>query len=227
LKKTKYPKLEWHKAVDKVEKITYRVYHGNTAGTAYIISIGSVQVDAFKLTSFVTAWHVIEDLITKEESITFRSSNKKTEFTISKNNYSLTRLGPENYDSALITIRTNESILEEKDLIPMLPFGYMLPKGYEIGWLGYPGIVDPEICFFKGVISGYLYDPPTYLIDGVAINGVSGGPAFDDRAHLIGLVSAYIPNTISDTKTLPGLMALKPINIIDYYFKQIVKASII
>jgi hypothetical protein len=34
-----------------------------------------------------------------------------------------------------------------------------------------------------------LKAPPVYLVDGVAINGVSGGPVFDDRCHLVGLVS--------------------------------------
>jgi hypothetical protein len=47
-----------------------------------------------------------------------------------------------------------------------------------------------------------------YLVDGVAINGVSGGPAFrgedDGTVSLIGVLSAYIPNRATG-ETLPGL----------------------
>ena len=45
------------------------------------------------------------------------------------------------------------------------------------------------------------------LIDGVAINGVSGGPAFlvnDKSVALIGVVSAYVPNRATG-EILPGL----------------------
>jgi hypothetical protein len=49
-----------------------------------------------------------------------------------------------------------------------------------------------------------LRKPPVYLVDGVAINGVSGGPVFDDRCHLAGLVSAYLPNRVAPNTTLPG-----------------------
>jgi hypothetical protein len=41
-----------------------------------------------------------------------------------------------------------------------------------------------------------------YLIDGVAIHGVSGGPAFakqkEDSHQLVGVVCAYMPNRASE-----------------------------
>jgi len=44
------------------------------------------------------------------------------------------------------------------------------------------------------------------LVDGVAINGVSGGPALSTMGglFLMGVVSAYIPNRATG-ETLPGL----------------------
>ena len=87
----------------------------------------------------------------------------------------------------------------------------MLPRGTAIGWLGYPGLVFPELCFFHGVVSGHLETPPVYLIDGVAINGVSGGPAFDPSGLVVGLVSAYLPNRLHPDTTLPGLMIVTPL----------------
>lgn len=102
-----------------------------------------------------------------------------------------------------------------------------MPRGSEVGILGFPGLVEPELCFFKGSVSGFLNQPPTYLIDGVAINGVSGGPAFDSRAHLIGLVSAYIPNRVDESTTLPGLMSLMPISAIRFYLETSMKAHVL
>ena len=87
-------------------------------------------------------------------------------------------------------------------------------------------MAEAELCFFHGFISGYFNDPPTYLVDGVAINGVSGGPAFDNRVHIIGLVSAYIPNRVDRQTTLPGLMALIPINAIRYWMEYRVGAKV-
>ena len=67
--------------------------------------------------------------------------------------------------------------------------------------------------------------PPTYLVDGVAINGVSGGPVFDDRCHLIGVVFAYIPNQLGENTLLPGLAAITPINAIRYWLDNHLQAT--
>ena len=47
-----------------------------------------------------------------------------------------------------------------------------------------------------------------YLVDGVAINGVSGGPAFIPEKMLIGVVAAYIPNRATG-EPLPGLAVVR------------------
>jgi hypothetical protein len=65
------------------------------------------------------------------------------------------------------------------------------------------------LCFFSGKISSFLQDEECYLIDGVAINGVSGGAVFsklaDSTPEIIGVVSAYLPSR-RPTDTLPGLL---------------------
>lgn len=69
------------------------------------------------------------------------------------------------------------------------------------------------LCFFSGSISAYLPDRNSYLVDGVAINGVSGGPAVvieDDGITVIGVVSAYIPN-LATGQVLPGLCQLSDV----------------
>jgi len=127
----------------------------------------------------------------------------------------------------LILLSTKKHIINHQQLAPMMPYQSMLARGAEVGWLGFPGLVEPELCFFHGNVSGSLNEPPTYLIDGVAINGVSGGPVFDERAHLIGLVSAYIPNRVDAQTTLPGLAALVPINGIRFFMENNMSARIL
>lgn len=66
-------------------------------------------------------------------------------------------------------------------------------------------MTPPRPCFFTGVISAFIEHESCYLIDGVAINGVSGGPVFtdDDPPELIGSISAYLANNGGNT---PGLL---------------------
>jgi len=86
-----------------------------------------------------------------------------------------------------------------------------LKVGNEIGWLGFPG--GEELCFFSGRVSAWLESPRSYLVDGVAIHGVSGGPAFfvyEGDALLIGVVSMYIPNRATG-EVLPGLSVVRDV----------------
>ena len=86
---------------------------------------------------------------------------------------------------------------------------YTLP-GVEIGWLGYPAIPQAGLCFFSGRISAFRTEDSTYFVDGVAINGVSGGPAFSlakSDPVLVGVVTAYIPN-LATGNILPGMAVI-------------------
>jgi hypothetical protein len=75
-------------------------------------------------------------------------------------------------------------------------------------------------------VSGYQEQPPIYLVDGVAVNGVSGGPAFDRSGLAVGLVSAYVPNQIAPGRTLPGLMIVTPLNLVRYWMEEIMGAQV-
>ncbi len=174
-----------------------------------------------------TAWHVLKSLPGTSDELEIVSVDRKTIFTSAANKLGFHPIGDARYDTGLMVLNTSVSILNESDLLPLFPHDSVLARGADIGWLGFPGITEPELCFFHGYVSGYLNDPPTYLVDGVAINGVSGGPAFDNRAHVIGLVSAYVPNRIDETTTLPGLMTLVPINAVRYWMEHQVGARVL
>lgn len=223
----KWPELPWDKVVDRVEKCLYRVYAGQSAGTCFLISLGFTQDKSKAYAMFATAWHVVKDMVGSTNDIQLVSADKKKVFDSRTDLIGFAPLGSELFDTALIIAKTGEPLVAESELLPFLPPDAMLARGAEIGWLGFPGLVDPEPCFFHGYISGYLNDPPTYLVDGVAINGASGGPAFDNRAHLIGLVSAYIPNRLDENTILPGMTALIPINAIRYHMEHGLGAKVL
>jgi len=109
-------------------------------------------------------------------------------------------------DSAVIIFLKGTLPLPEQ-LIPLLPTGSPLSIGVEVGWLGFPAIESWTLCFFSGNISAWQPNRKAYLIDGVAINGVSGGPVMylgGDGVQIVGIISAYKANRATG-EALPGL----------------------
>lgn len=112
-------------------------------------------------------------------------------------------------DTAAIIFDT-PSISLPDSAFPLIWDGQWLLPGAEIGWVGYPAIAS-ELCFFCGRISARIHQtdtsPGRYLIDGVAINGVSGGAVLyllNENMYVIGVVSQYIANLASGVSK-PGL----------------------
>lgn len=227
VKKENWPEMPWDKIVDLAERVVFQIWTGETAGTCFAISIGRQPKSSSAHYIFATAWHVVENTIDSDFSLNMLSANGKIRFEAKSGYYQIIRLGSEVFDTTLIYLRTSEEIVAQNHLLPMLDWDLEMPKGSEIGWVGFPKIGGGEFCFFKGTISGHVKSPPTYLVDGVAINGVSSGPALDNHAHIIGLVSSYIPNQLDKYITLPGLVGLIPINAIRYYMGHMLKASVV
>jgi hypothetical protein len=117
-------------------------------------------------------------------------------------------------DSAVIIVRSEELHLPETP-IPLLPMTAPLAIGAEVGWLGFPAVAAQTLCFFSGVISARQEWRHAYLIDGVAINGVSGGPVMyateADGVQIVGSVSAYISNRATG-ETLPGMAVARDVS---------------
>lgn len=92
--------------------------------------------------------------------------------------------------------------------ITLLPMGQLIDIGAEVGWLGFPTIAANNLCFFSGNVSARQEFRNAYLVDGVAINGVSGGPVLHltetDGVQIVGTVSAYSANRATG-EALPGL----------------------
>jgi hypothetical protein len=116
-------------------------------------------------------------------------------------------------DSAAVVIHRGELPLPTSTL-PLTTSGYFIKPGVEIGWMGYPALHQSNACFFSGRVSHYDQPRKRYLVDGVAINGVSGGPTFRNFSdvpgspELIGIVSAYMANRATG-EALPGLAVIQ------------------
>jgi hypothetical protein len=118
-------------------------------------------------------------------------------------------------DAAVIILRKG-GMQFPGDELPLMPEGRFLKVGNEVGWLGFPAIINPDrLCFFSGYVSCRMEEHKSYLVDGVSINGVSGGPVLcrlsEKDATLIGVVSAYIPNVTTGT-SMPGLCVVQDVS---------------
>lgn len=220
-----FPSLPWPEVVDRISPSVFCVNAGDSAGTGFAISLGRSPNESRHFTMVATAWHVLAGLETASDTLELVSHDGTKTVSDQTDHIGFLRLGPSVFDTALIYLDTAEPLIDVADLLPMLPVDSMLPRGAMVGWLGFPSVAEPEFCFFHGTISGHIGTPPTYLVDGVAINGVSGGPVFDDRCHLVGMVSAYLPNKIDEQTMLPGLAAVTPINAIRYWIDTSLKAT--
>ena len=128
-------------------------------------------------------------------------------------------------DQAIIEFSA-EGLVKPEANLPLFPVNQRLLEGVEIGWLGYPAVAPRTLCFFHGHISAWLEADEAYLVDGVAINGVSGGPAFlqDDggKTVIVGLVTEYRPN-MARGNPLPGVSLVRAINPLARYYDLIQK----
>jgi len=117
-------------------------------------------------------------------------------------------------DSAVIMIPSGRLDLPQ-EAIPLRPTNNRLPIGIEVGWLGFPGIDEEAMCFFSGSVSAWQDFRKAYLIDGVAINGISGGPvvhsSMTDGVQIVGTITAYRANRLTG-ETLPGLSVAQDVS---------------
>ena len=173
------------------------------------------------LCGIATAYHVIENAEAMEEpiKITHYGSNKslvlkadaasRTIFTYPKEDLAFILFPKKNLD-----IKAQNPTLVTK--------GLHLNPGNEVAWCGFPSVAPDNLCFFAGYTSCYIDEGQYYLIDGVVINGVSGGPVFfindtTNKLELCGVISAYVPNRATG-EALPGLGVVRQI---DPYQKEL------
>lgn len=199
------PPLTWYEAVDLICPHIVKLSAPQGQGTGFLISIGNDRC------AIATASHVIDEAHYWEQPIRIdHPFSGKT--LLVRHNQRAVFLDPAR-DTAAILFEKGDVPFPAQNL-PLVPIAKFLKVGNEIGWLGFPAMARDKLCFFGGKISAWTEEEKTYLVDGVAINGVSGGPAFcilGDRVVLVGVVSAYMPNTATG-EALPGLSVVRDVS---------------
>ncbi|OPY70536.1 MAG: hypothetical protein A4E63_01690 [Syntrophorhabdus sp. PtaU1.Bin050] len=192
--------MEWYDVVSELRPHVVRIVTPECTGTGFLVSYavqGSMCVIA-------TAAHVVNRAHYWEQPIRLESPATGKTILIRPSERAI--FIEETKDTAAIAFSHDDFPLPETPF-DLAPEGKTLKIGNEIGWLGFPAISPTDLCFFSGRISAFHTQSDTYLVDGVAINGVSGGPAFwngGNRITITGVVSAYIANRATG-ETLPGL----------------------
>lgn len=196
--------MNWQNRVRTMRPHVVRITTPEGGGTGFILHRAK---KANKLT-IATASHVIRDAHTWGQVISIHHDAFEKPLQAWASERSIL-LHPR-FDSACLTVKLPDEVREDafpKVPIEHVPFKIAVPSGEEVGWLGFPDLVRSIMpCFFSGHIS--VYAESRYFIDGVAIPGVSGGPAFrwsssEKKLQILGSVTAYRSRS---GQSLPGLM---------------------
>lgn len=209
--------MEWWQAVDAVAPYVVQISTPCGSGSGFLISRSNVT----PLRAIATAAHVVNDSHWWEEPIRlYHPTSGKTHILRNSDRAVVFR---HEMDTAAILFDGDDLPLPAQPL-EMIPEGNYLKVGNEIGWPGFPAVSPLDLCFFTGCVSTWNEALRTYLVDGVAINGVSGGPAVTiiggKQIVLIGVVSAYIPNRATG-EILPGLSIVRDVAQFQELAKQV------
>lgn len=196
--------MNWATVVEKVSPAVVKIETRYGQGTGFLLSLP----EDFEFHAIVTARHVIEHAAKWDESILIHFSQEEKPYLYREKDRTIL-FNPRKQDHAVLLVG-KRSLELLRSPVELLPFNISLNVGEEVGWLGFPAGL--ELCFFSGKISrgagAFGIHEEVYLIDGVAISGVSGGPVIfkneKDKIYVAGLISAYFPNRATG-EPLPGL----------------------
>lgn len=200
--------MNWNAIVDKVSPYVVKIETPKGHGTGFLCLHNQDR----SLLGIATAHHVVDYADEWQQPIRLQHYASSSVVFLKEGDRTI--LADSDSDSAVILVPSRGLQLPEQT-IPLLPISNPLAIGTEVGWLGFPAIAPYTLCFFSGNISARQEWRHTYLIDGVAINGVSGGPVLHstetDGIQIVGTVSAYISNRATG-ETLPGLALARDVS---------------
>ena len=222
--------ISWPEALEHVTKYVVRIKTadgGHGSGFLAAKRVPTVPGSAPNQTTVATAYHVVENSIVNNQSFEIQHPASGTVVNIDPDHFDI--LAKPDRDLALI--HCLECDLALPDEPPVLTSAHLrLRPGTDLGWCGFPYVAtvgSETLCFFSGHVSALWTEHGDYLVDGVAINGVSGGPAFEKSggvATIVGLVTMYIPNLVHG-RTQPGISVVRSISDVVKLFDD-VKADV-
>ena len=209
--------MAWHVAYEKIEPYLVRIDAEDGFGTGFLLAYNSDH----SIAAIATAAHVVNRADSWQKPLNIRHHQSGSTSFIQFNDRVI--LFDNNRDAATVLVRANELPFPSA-LLPLMDQTRYKRIGVEVGWVGFPNLAPDQLCFFSGKISSFLNQEDCYLIDGVAVHGVSGGPVFselnDETPEIIGTVSAYVPN-LRPSDTLPGLLRAQDVAPFQEHIQQI------
>jgi len=209
--------MDWNQIVKKVTPYVVMIETPNGHGTGFLC----LWSEDRRFCGIATASHVVNHADDWQQPIRVHHHASNTSIFIREDQRVI--FDDRGRDSAVIFTQPGELKLPETP-IPLLPVDNILPIGTEVGWIGYPGMIRHTQCFFSGNVSAFQDGRHAYLIDGVAINGVSGGPVLysttTDGIQIIGSITAYIANRMTGD-ALPGLSVVQDVSHLHEIVKQV------
>lgn len=198
--------INWPEAVGILQAHVVKLSTPRGSGTGFVLPIAPNS----NVSIVATAAHVLDNAHYWEEPIRVQHDYSGKSLLLHANERAV--FLKEERDTAALLFSKGSLPLPDTP-VELVPDEKHLRIGHEVGWLGYPAVAATTLCFFSGRVSAWLETQRSYLVDGVAINGVSGGPAFHlhlEKPVVIGVVSAYIPNRATG-ETLPGLCVVRDV----------------
>lgn len=193
--------ISWQEAVEQIRPYVVKLSTPEHSGTGFLFAFAADG----GICGFATAAHAVSQAHLWEQPIRIEHATSGAERLLRPGERTIV-IDPDTDTAAVVFLRDDLPLPEK--LLPAMSESTNFRVGIEVGWVGYPAVARDELCFFSGRISAWREKTKSYLVDGVAINGVSGGPAFhvDDagRPLLLGVLSAYLPNKALGG-SLPGL----------------------
>jgi hypothetical protein len=207
--------MEWHTAMEKISPYVVKVETPRGHGTGFFF----MSTTDRGFCGVATAYHVVReaDYWQQPMRIIYDHSGEQR---FLKEEDRVIYVNPGNDSAAILFPRSDLKFPQEP--LPMIPANKYIKTGVELGWVGYPAVAPTTLCFFSGRVSTQTTNFEAYFIDGVAINGVSGGPVFqlhEESPRIVGAISAYYPNVFSGGAALPGLAFAQDVT----YFHEIIK----
>jgi hypothetical protein len=211
------PMIEWQEAFEIISSYVVKISAPDGMGTGFLVAYSKNR----ELCGIATAAHVIDQANHWEQPIRIQHSTSNESVLLSEEKRAI--FIDESLDTAILLSLSKYFDFPEQPL-GLTPDGMHVPIGKEVCWAGFPALSPKHLCLFAGRISCWLEEERAYLADGVAINGVSGGPAFhvlpDGKVDIVGVVSAYMPNRVTG-EVLPGLCVLRDVKQLQQSVKEL------
>ncbi len=203
-------KLTWHLGLSLFKNRVFKIRTTKGWGTGFLIS----NYDNGDLCAIATAYHVINVAHDWGEPIKLIHEGTGKEIYLKKEEDRAILLYPTKDLAVILFKLPNDLDLPQEPIEYVSAQNYLVP-GVEVGWCGFPNVRDDKLCFFHGYVSCYLDQEGDYLIDGVAIHGVSGGPVFyidnfTNKLTVAGVITQYIANRATG-ESLPGVSMITSI----------------